>query len=402
MSIGGITGVLLPFLLLFLIVLQIITMPIDKTSLIRGRLVFFRFGMFFILLGFLNLVTCSFNDFFSISDPRTPLIIFLTGLVLLFFQNPNTKYLKIISFVYLIIVILNGIIVICEIVFFQLDRPIAHSIQSFFRYGTSYIGLVRQVAGVPFLRPIGLLGAPHIASMLVAVGVTTAVMLKARKIGLFRRLTYWFILVLALGIMGSGQSIIAAIATVTTFEFLFLNNRKRLFFLAIFFPFLILLLSQWAEYAGHVEENDKSLISVYEKSIDYFPHFTNNSCFIFGCSLKNSEIVDQNVVFTYGLLSKLHDRYMIADFGLIMFLNSYGVFYFITILSLLITFYNSKYIEKETRIILIASAAGYLMTLAHYIIAFTGTGFPLMCFNAYYIFYRQRKTKIRYPLQKRG
>jgi hypothetical protein len=406
--IGKIIAFAVLIFLLFLVFSPLIRKAMVGNLVMRGQSPFFFFGLMFIFIFGLNLLSIYLNGYSSIFNHRTPFLIFFSGLLLVLFQRPNYKYLKWLSSIFKILALLNLIIVLGELFFYFTNINILQLIRNLFADSedAAFI-LVRNSFLGNVVRPNGLFGGPQIAATLIVLFGSSKLMLSAHRIKIAKRLLLWIMLIVFTILMGSGTPIVIAMAIACTYEYLHSNLRNRRIIVFLFLPFIVFLLFKWnnaimyqhsydfsimdafnKEKEGSVSF-DNSLQGIYLESVNIIPYFKNNNCFIFGCGLDSINFMEHNVDITPELLALHPTASYIGDLGIIVFLNSFGGFYFVAIMAFLIVFYFNARVARETKIILIALAMGDLMTLMHYSITFTGTGFSLMVTNACYILYER-------------
>jgi hypothetical protein len=395
MSIGVALGVLLPFSLIGLVIFSTGRKLLVGNFLIKGYSQIFYFGLLFLLLFVLNLLSIYFNEFISIFNPRTPLIILITGLLLIFLQKPNIIYVRYSSNIFLVLALLNLFVVLAEIFFYYVDSEIFQLIRSFFEYTGNPKILIRENRFGTFLRPNGIFGGPHIGSLLVSVFACSKLMLKARHIKVFKRLLWWSAIIILIGFMGSGQTIVATIAIASTFEYFKCGKIGRFIILSVVLPVLVFLLFEWGKDVGHQSGNHLSLNRIYIEIGVVIPFFKKTNCFIFGCGLDPDAFMGNIFLLTPQIEALAASAVTLTDLGLLIVLESYGFLFVAGIMALIVFYYIKFRTQKETKIIIISLVIGNLMTLLHYPLVFTGTGFSLMFYNACFIFYNRWKMENR-------
>jgi len=408
--IGIIIAVAIPIFLLCLVFFPLIGKAMVGNFVIRGHSPFFFFGFFFIFIFALNLLSIYLNGYFPIFNHRTPILILLSGLLLILFQRPNYKYLKWLSSIFKILALLNLIIVLGELFFYYTNLNTLKLIRNLFAHSEAAKSLLGRDSFFGYVvRPNGLFGGPQIAATFIVLFGSSKLMLCAHRIKIAKRLLLWIMLIFFTMLMGNGTPIVIAIAIACTYEYLHSSIKNRRVIVFLFLPFLVFMLIKWnnkvlphhafgidfAAVEAYNKDNEcsvscnNSIQSLYLESVNVIPYFKNNNCFIFGCGLDNIKFMEQNVDITPELLVLYPLAGYIGDLGIIVFLNSFGGLYFVAIMAFLIVFYFNAKVAKETKIIIIALAVGNLMTLLHYSLTFTGTGFSLMCINACYILYER-------------
>jgi len=409
-------GIIISFaVLMFLLCLvfsPLTSKAIVGNFVIRGQSPFFFFGFIFIFIFGLNLLSIYLNGYSSIFNHRTPFLILLSGLLLILFQRPNYKYLRWLSSIFKILALLNLIIVLGELFFYYTDLNTLKLIRNLFYHSADAKSLLGRNSFFGYVvRPNGLFGGPQIAATFIVLFGSSKLMLNAHKIKIAIRLLLWIMLIFCTSLMGNGTPIVIAVAIGCTYEYLHSSLRNRMIIVFLFLPFLVFMLIKWnnvmspyhnvdSDFAKTTSLNkhedglvyiNNSIQSIYLDSINVIPYFKNNNCFIFGCGLDNIKFMEQHVEITPELQALYPTVSYMGDLGIIVFLNSFGGAYFIVIMAFIIVFYFKARVAKETKNILIALAIGNLMTLLHYSLTFTGTGFALLCINACYIIYERRR-----------
>ena len=378
---GKFVQLLLPMTSLIVLALLYVRL-INSSLVVKVPVGWFKFGVAFIALGLTNLfVSVYVNDFISIINIRYVLVEITLGVFILSLSNYN-KYLYVFSNkIFVVAAVSNLLIILVEQFLWFFDRGLLADLQRVIAPATTYHGIINRPAfGVQLVRPLGLFGGLHAASLFVLISFLRFMALK--NLPSIKKNFYWLVFLLFIFSLQSGQTIILSLFA---FFVAFSIGKKNIFMpMAILFLFLLPFLFLWLSSVGHFDDKQYSMLYIFMNSLGFLFIFPNSECFLFGCSLNSSDIMalassqdgfKENIAYT--------------DNGFISSFLAFGAMFYVVYLIFCFSIFKLKN-HSNTKATLFIGSFVLGATIIHYPIGFGAGLYALFLMNFYYLYHYEK------------
>jgi hypothetical protein len=375
---GSFVQLLLPMTTLIIFTLLYARL-INSSLVVKVPVRWFKFGVAFIALGLTNLfVSVYVNDFISIINIRYVLVEITLGVFILSLSNYN-KYLYVFSNkIFVVMAVSNLLIILAEQFFWFFDKGLLADLQRVIAPANSFHGLINRPAfGFQLIRPLGLFGGVHAASLFVLISFLRFMALK--NLSSMKKNVYWLVFLLFIFSLQSGQTII-----LSGFAFFvaFIIGKKNIFMpMAILFLFLLPILFLWLSSVGHFDDKQYSMLYIFMNSFEFLFIFPNSECFLFGCSLNNTEILE-----LASSQDGFNENIAYTDNGFISSPLAFGAMFYVVYFIFCFSIFKLKN-HSNTKATLSVGSFVLGATIIHYPIGFGAGLYALFLMNFYYLYH---------------